>query len=123
MISHGKRHRRLIAFIAASLLLATNLFASETCQTAAEMNPAALSALQNTAKRLFDMAARGDSAALRQNTIPSLASNFSGVEAAVNDNKANFAGVQTTVRPPYLLQETGTAASQRAEFYCGIYNS
>ena len=55
----------------------------QTCQTAGDMDPATASALTATAKRLYDMAARGDSASLRQNAMASLASNFSGIESAV----------------------------------------
>ena len=45
------------------------------------------------------MAARGDSAALRQNAITSLASNFSGIENAVKENQANLSGIQPVPRP------------------------
>jgi hypothetical protein len=51
------------------------------------MDPATASALTATARRLYDMAARGDSASLRQNAMASLASNFSGIESAVKDNQ------------------------------------
>src|SRR5437868_13731422 len=101
MSSHSKRHWRRIALMAGSLLLAGPVYASETCQTAAERNAATLTTLQNTAKRYVDMAARGDSAALRQNTIPGLAANFGAVEAAVNHNEANVDGALGTVRAPY----------------------
>ncbi|HSB75959.1 MAG TPA: hypothetical protein VLC12_09935, partial [Terriglobales bacterium] len=87
------------------------------------MGANAVSTLESTAKRYFQMAAAGDSASLQQNAIPALAGSFGGVEAAVNDHKADFAGVQSTVRSPYVLEATGTAPAERAEFFCGIYNS
>ena len=115
-------------FLQASILGVIFLFsilchAAETCETGTEMNPAARSALESTAKRYFDMAARGDSASLKQNAIPELVSSFSGIETAVNDHKDEFAGAQSTVLPPYLLEADGNAPIARAEFFCGIYNS
>lgn len=87
------------------------------------MGPNAASTLESTAKRYFQMAAGGDSASLQQNAIPSLAASFGGVQAAVNDHKQDFAGAQSTVRQPFVLEASGTAPLQRAEFFCGIYNS
>ena len=97
--------------------------AQEACLTATDMGPNAVSTLESTAKRYFQMALSGDIATLQQNAAPSLAASFAGVEAAVNDHKAEFAGAQSTVRPPYVLEASGTAPLQRAEFFCGIYNS
>jgi hypothetical protein len=95
----------------------------EACLTARDMGPSAVSTLESTGKRYFQMAAQGDSASLQQNAIPALASSFGGVQAAVNDHKDQFAGAQSTVRPPYVLEAQGTAPLEKAEFYCGIYNS
>ncbi|HEV2114917.1 MAG TPA: hypothetical protein VGR48_02755, partial [Terriglobales bacterium] len=91
--------------------------------TASDMGANAVSTLQNTGKRYFQMAAAGDSATLRQNATPSLAASFGGVEAAVNDHKEEFAGAQSAARPPYVLEASGSAPLERAEFFCGIYNS
>jgi hypothetical protein len=80
-------------------------------------------ALETTARRYFDMAARGESSALQPNAIPSLAGNFGGVEAAVKENQGVFAGAQATVRPPFLLTAEGTQPLARAEFLCGVFGS
>lgn len=114
---------RVLFFAALVLTLARPAGAQEACLTASDMGANAATNLENTGKRLFQMAAQGDSASLQQNAIPALASSFAGVEAAVNDHKADFAGAQSTVRPPYVLEAPGTAPVQRAEFFCGIYNS
>jgi hypothetical protein len=88
------------------------------------MNPGVRSALESTARRYFDMAARGDAGGLRQASIPAVASDFGSIETAVNDNKAAFSGAQVSVRPPYLLDAADNQAPlARAEFFCGIYNS
>ena len=96
---------------------------AQTCQTATDMDAASRSALEVTGKRYFDMAARGDAAGLKQNAIPSLASNFSGIETAVKDNQSALTGTQATVRPPFLLAAEGSQPVARAEFLCGVFGS
>jgi len=96
---------------------------AETCMTADEMDPSTRTALENTGKRFYDMVTQGDTASLRQNAIPAVASDFGGIESAVNENKAVLATGKATSRPPYLLQAGGTQTLSRAEFYCGIFNS
>jgi len=87
------------------------------------MDEATGSALVGAATRFYDMAARGDSASLRQNAIASLASDFSGIENAVKENQANLNGVRPAPRPPFLLKAEGTAPLQRAEFLCGVFGA
>jgi hypothetical protein len=86
------------------------------------MDAATRSALEGAGKRYFDMVGRGDVASLKQNAIPSLASDFSGIEAAVSENRANLAGAQPTVRPAYELDQPGTTAS-KGEFFCGVFGA
>ena len=96
---------------------------AQTCLTTSDMDEATASALVTTATRFYDMAARGDSASLRQNAIASLASDFSGIENAVKENQANLSGVQPVARPPFLLKAEGTAPLDRAEFLCGVFGA
>jgi hypothetical protein len=96
---------------------------AETCLGSGDMDEASRSALVNTAKQYFDFAAKGDSASLQKHAIPSLASNFSGVENAVKENQAAFSGAQATPRPPFLLKAEGTAPLPRAEFLCGVFGA
>ena len=96
---------------------------AQTCQTASDMEAPVRSALETTAKRYFDMVSRGDSAALQQNAIPSLATNFGDITAAVKDNQAAFAGAKGSVRPPFLLLSDGKDPLPRAEFLCGVFGS
>ena len=110
-------------WLAALLIVSSAIAHAQTCQTAGDMDPATASALTATAKRLYDMAARGDSASLRQSAMASLASNFSGIESAVKENQPNLTGVQPVPRPPFLLKAEGTAPLQRAEFLCGIFGA
>ena len=96
---------------------------AQTCLTTSDMDEATASVLATTAARFYDMAARGDSASLRQNAIASLASDFSGIENAVKENQANLGGIQPVARPPFLLKAEGTAPLERAEFLCGVFGA
>ena len=87
------------------------------------MDEATASALVATATRFYDMAARGDSAALRQTAIASLASNFSGIENAVKENQAKLTGIRPVARPPFVLKAEGTTPLERAEFLCGVFGA
>ena len=104
-----------------ALILCAGFAHAQTCLTTSDMDEPTRAALMNTAKRYFDMAARDDSAALRQNSIASVASDFSSIETAVKDNQANFSGAQATLRTPFLLNAEGTAPFERAEFLCGVF--
>ena len=107
---------------ACMLLLSLPVFA-QSCLSANDMDATTRSALINTAQRYFDMSAKGDVFNLKQNSIPSLASNFTAVETAVIDNKTAFTGTQASPRPPLLLQAQGADANPRAEFLCGVFGS
>jgi hypothetical protein len=96
---------------------------AQTCQSAADMDAPVRTALETTARRYYDMAARGESAALQQHAIPALAANFGGIEAAVKDNQPAFAAAQAAVHPPFLLTADGNQPLTRAEFLCGVFGS
>src|ERR1700689_5683001 len=70
-------------------LLATSSYA-QTCQSAADMEPSLRGSIETGAKRYFEMAAHGDTAALKQNAIPTVAANFTGIEAAVKETQGVF---------------------------------
>src|SRR2546426_7185813 len=115
-----RRSARLILF---SSLMFSHFAAAQTCLTAADMDEPARNTLVSTAKKYFDMAARGDAASLKQNAIASLASDFGAIETAIKDNQANFSGAQANARPPFLLKAEGTAPLPKAEFLCGVFGA
>jgi hypothetical protein len=94
---------------------------AQTCQGAVDMDASVRRAIEDTAKRYFDISARGDVAALKQNSIPAVSANFAGIEAAVKENQAAFSGAKGAVRPPYLLIAEGAEPLPRAEFLCGVF--
>jgi hypothetical protein len=105
-----------------ALTLSLSGFAlAQTCFTSADIDEPVRNALQNAGKRYFDMVSRGDTASLKQNAIPSLAADFSGVENAIKDSLPSLSGAQATPRPPFLLKVEGNAPLQRAEFLCGVF--
>jgi hypothetical protein len=94
---------------------------AQICQSAPDMDASVRAALESAAKRYFEMSARGDVDALKQNSIVSVAANFAGIEAAVKENRATFTGARATVRPPFLLTADGAEPLARAEFLCGVF--
>jgi hypothetical protein len=118
---YAKVFAKWLPVVLVSLLALPSL--AQTCMTSADMDQATATALVSTATRFYDMAARGDSASLRQNAISSLAADFSGIENAVKENQDHLSGVKPVARPPYLLKAEGTAAIERAEFLCGVFGA
>lgn len=92
---------------------------AQSCQTSSDLDDAPRSAITAASQRYFGMAAKGDAASMRQNAIPSLASDFSGIEATIKDHQDDLAGAQGTVKGIFLLD--GTTPSPHAEFYCGVF--
>jgi hypothetical protein len=95
---------------------------AEECQTSSDMDAATRTAIVSAAQRYFDMAANGDLANLRQNATPAVASDFSGIEAAVKDHSSEIAGSHGTARAAFLLEAEGSASSAHSEFFCGVFN-
>ena len=96
--------------------------AAQTCQTANDVDATLRTAISNAAQRYFDMAARGDSASLRQNSIPSLASDFAGIENTIKERQQDLSGAQPNVKSLFLLNAEDSASNQHAEFWCGVFN-
>ena len=80
-----------------------------------------MAAITTAGQRYFDMAAKGDIASLRQNSIPSLAADFSGIETTIKNHQQDLAGAQAAmVKSVFLLETAGSAPaplpSSTAEF-------
>src|SRR5260370_9282966 len=108
-------------WIALSLLAFSPLSArAQSCQTSSDLEEPARAAITAAGQRYFGMVAKGDAASLRQNAIPSLASDFSGIETTIKDHQQDLASAQGTVKSPFLLD--GTTPVPSAEFFCGVFN-
>lgn len=120
MRAHFTSVVRLVSVLA--VLIGTLPAVAQTCFTSDDMDTATRTAIQNAGTRFFDMVSRGDAASLKQNSIPSVANNFAGIENTLKDKQAEFSGVHATPQPPFMLKAEGTAPLERADFLCGIFN-
>lgn len=124
LVSRG--FARLLVLAMVALVVSAS---AQTCITASDMDDATRTALTNAGKRYFDFFSHGDSAALKQNSIASLASNFDSIETLVKDDQANFSQTHSTPRPPFLLKAeaagpaNAAASEERSEFLCGVFGA
>jgi hypothetical protein len=95
--------------------------AAQNCESSSDLDDATRAAIISAAQRDFDLAAKGDTVSLRQNSISSLAANFTPIETTVKDHQSNLAGAQATVNSLFLLEADGTAPLPHAQFYCGLF--
>lgn len=114
--------RKLFVFSVLWLPLFPVAGVTQTCQSAPEMEASTKTAIESTARRYFDMAAKGDGASLQQNSIPDVAANFAGIDTAIKDVQPKIAGVQPTLRSSWLLQSTGDS-KDKSEFLCGVFGA
>ena len=115
-------HPRIVTFVYSAALLAFVAPAhSQTCQTDADLDAPTHSAIEAAANKYFALAAKGDTATLQQNSIPSVANTFSGISDAVHDHQADFSRAQATTRSLFQLTAAGSANVERAEFLCGVF--
>jgi hypothetical protein len=121
MISPPRRFLAGIAFLLLALVVLPGA-RGEDCQISSDMDEATRSALTAAGQRYFDIVAKGDAATLRLHAIPSVVSDFSGIEATVKDHQPALAGTQAAARPPFLLEAPGDAPIAHAEFFCGVFS-
>jgi len=105
------------------LLLWTAAGWAQRCTEAKDLDAATRSAIEGAARQYFDMAAKGDSAGLQQNAIPSVAQNFGGISNAVSSNLATIQGSQGNIRSAFLLDDSTATSADKAEFYCGVFGA
>lgn len=112
-----------LALYAVVVLLACSASSvvAENCLTASDLDDATRTALTTAALRDFGLVVKADAAGLRQSAIPSVANDFSGIEAKVKENQSALAGGKAIARPPFLLVADGTDPIPRAEFFCGVF--
>ena len=111
-----------IAFVLPLSLIAQTR-AAEQCSTIADMDAGARAGIEAAAQQFFTDAQSGNSAAMQQRSIPAIAGSFQGIANAVQGNRDKLAGGQAHIRNEWLLDAPGTQAYDRAEFFCGTFNS
>jgi hypothetical protein len=106
------------------LLALASISAAQTCYTGSEIDVPTAKAVEAAAHQYFEMSAQGDVAGLRANAMPEIASNFAGIGQAVVANKLFFAQEKPSDTRIFVLDASESKNTlQRADFYCGIYNS
>lgn len=115
--------RRNVSFVLVviSLIVVTSAASAQTCQTSADMDAAVRTAITNVGQRYFGLAAKNDTSSLKQSAIPSLASDFGGIENLVKERQPDLAGGQATMKNAFLLDNEQGVPNTRAEFYCGVF--
>lgn len=108
-----------VAAVTAGLLLPRAYAAS--CLTASQMTAAQRDAMSSTARAMAANVQSGDAQALRANTIPAVAADFSGIAASVDGLKPLVQHATITVDALYALDaSTEPANSPQTDFYCGL---
>jgi hypothetical protein len=114
------RHVPQFAFFLSLIACSSLPSSAQNCQIGSDMDEAVKNAITSTAQRLFAMAAKGDTASLRQNSVSDLAANFSGVESAVKARQPELAGAQATVKGAFELEKESSSTGN-SEFFCGVF--
>jgi hypothetical protein len=112
--------RALLLFLGiACALLPLNARAA-TCKTQSQMTATQRDALSNEARILVADVQTGDVQALRTNTIPAVAADFSGIAASADTLKPFVRQATVTVNSLFVLDATAEpAGSPRTDFFCG----
>jgi hypothetical protein len=113
--------RSLVIFFVICLS-ATGVYA-ESCSTSSEMDASVKTALQNAAIQYFGYIASANVAQVAANSITDIANNTEGVTGLLNEHKDKLAGATASVRNVYFLDASGQAPLERADFFCGVFNS
>ena len=111
--------RTLLSLTVASAMLAQTAGAS-SCKTQAQISATERNALSSAASTVAGEVQRGEILALQANTIPAIASDFSGIAASVVTLKPLLQQAAITVDSIYALDDsTDPSGNTRTDFYCG----
>ena len=90
------------------------------CLTQSQMMPAARQAMANAARTLMIQVQAGNVNAVQANTLPAVASDFSGIANSIQALAPMIQGATITVDDLYDLDASmDQAGAQRTDFYCG----
>ncbi len=110
----------LLLHFAFAIILFPMRSGAATCKTQSQMTVAERTALTTAASTMAGELQQGDVDALRANTIPSVASNFTTIAGSVEKLKPFMQGATITVDSLYFLDASMDSASvARTDFYCG----
>jgi hypothetical protein len=118
------KYIRIVVIQTALLLALSRTGNAQECFSATEIDQPTARSVETAAQQFFSLSAQGDVAGLKANALPDVAANFGSIESAVISNKQYFAQGKPSETLIFVLDATNSKTTwQRAEFYCGIYNS
>ena len=115
--------RARIALLAlASLGMALPAF-GVSCLTQSQMNPAQRTVLEQSAQMLGANVQAGNAAAVRRQTIASVAAQFDGIAGTIQSVNTPIEHATLTVDGLYLLDATDLKIAEETQFFCGVAGS
>jgi hypothetical protein len=122
MVSFRKNPTLLLVLMVLATLAIRS--AAQECFSGPEIDAATVKGLTAAAQHYFDLSAQGDVAGLKASALPEVAGNFGRIERAVVSYHLLFAQDPPSELRMFLLDASNSTTTwQRADFYCGIYNS
>jgi hypothetical protein len=94
-----------------------------TCATQSQMNVNQRTVLEQTARMLGGNVQANNTEAVRAQTIPAVAAQFSGIAGSIQNINAQIRGATMTVNLLYLLDASDLKAAADTQFFCGVPGS
>jgi hypothetical protein len=94
-----------------------------TCMTQSQMTSAQRTILAQSAQMIGGNVEAGNAAAVRTQTIASVAAQFDGIANSIQAVNATIQHATLTVDNVYLLDATDLKAAQETQFFCGVAGS
>jgi hypothetical protein len=107
---------------AAALGLALPAF-GVSCMTESQMSEAQRSNLQQSAQMLGDNVKAANAAAVRTQTIATVAAQFDGIANSIQTINSSIQHAALTVDALYLLDASDLKAAEETQFFCGVTGS
>jgi hypothetical protein len=94
-----------------------------SCMTQSQMTSAQRTILAQSAQMIGGNVEAGNAAAVRTQTIASVAGNFDGIANSIQAVNTSIQHATLTVDTIYLLDATDLKAAQETQFFCGVAGS
>jgi len=94
-----------------------------SCTTQSQMTAAQRNALDQAARTIGQNVEAGNAAAVRAQTISTVAAQFDGIATSIQGVNAAIQHATLTVDDLYLLDATDLKAAEEAQFFCGVAGS
>ncbi len=120
LIRPVKVPRALVLFLVFAAAMPPLTARAASCKTQSEMTATQRDALSTAARTMVGEVQSGSVEALRANTLPAVAADFSGIAASVESLKPLVQQAAITVDSLYALDaSTEPVGNDRTDFYCG----